>query len=1191
MKRRRLIATAVVAFATLHINVGACDAVTEAEALLLRAAKSAQADRYEEAVRDYRAAVRLSRASQADPSPLARALCGLGQTLLRMGKYRDALPPLQEARNLAQEQPDADRQVHLSALSGLGTTLSALGRLPDALPVQRQAVAVAREIYRGDHEDVAATLGALAQTLRFTGANREALRLDTEAVAMYRRMPAANREKFALARNSLGTTLGNLGKHDEALRQYREALEVCRRHFEGDQPTLALSLGNVAFALNKVGRHNEALVHAQEAMTMKHRLYPESHPESITALRAVAGPLRALDRYEDAVELEQDALKRVRGLLQGDHPAVATGLSNLATTLAGAGRHRDALAYQKEALAMYRRLFRRDHPSLATVLSSAGAEQAAMGRAHEARTLYESSLAMNRRLFAGDHPGTATTLSSLATLHTDAGRLHDALRCWRESLAMRQRMYGDDHVETARSLRGLATTLWDLGHPADATKHLEAALAMSRRLFGEDHTEVARCLHSLALHRWRQHHDERAVELLRKAIATLRRVYPDGHAQVAQALQNLARVESELHHHEPADRLASEAISMTRRLLGAAHPAVAGATATLATCYRNANRLEEARTLARQAVALEDRLGEGGQRSPRLLLAGMLATAGDARGAEQTLRPLIDTLEVHRRQAASLGMEGRARYLAARGWTAPYALMMDVLLAQDKPAEALEIVERARGREFLDLIEQGRRDPLALARQQAKGDEARQARIQAVDDAVQDAWSRVAIAKRALSRAHHAGDTAAMAKATEAVREANTSLTNALRERLFAVRESLPEGRPLSSAGIQALLAPGELGLVYALGDASTVFLVSRDQISAHPLRDDQAPVRAQALAEGVAAFLARLAEPGHTAAPGLDHPGAVLFRRLVPKAVWQAVRRAKRLVVFPHGPLHRLPMEALVVSHAPTGNASPSRKPQFWLQAGPPIAYAASASVLAALRSRRPASGTRVSLVALGDPAFGAPTTTPGGSESKGGLFRGAGDRALVPLPWTRREVERVAASVTAAHPDARTSLLLGKQATEAALFDAAPTATILHIATHGVVDPRLGMRSAALALTPSPRAPGDDGALSLGDLLEGWRGHLKNTPLVVLSACETQLGTVHPNEGMVSLPWGFCFAGARCCIASLWRVDDEATARLMQELYRRMLTEGQPPCEALHAARQALEKEYPDPHHWAAFLFTGAP
>jgi CHAT domain-containing protein len=195
----------------------------------------------------------------------------------------------------------------------------------------------------------------------------------------------------------------------------------------------------------------------------------------------------------------------------------------------------------------------------------------------------------------------------------------------------------------------------------------------------------------------------------------------------------------------------------------------------------------------------------------------------------------------------------------------------------------------------------------------------------------------------------------------------------------------------------------------------------------------------------------------------------------------------------------------------------------------------------------------------------------------------------ALRPLPGTRDEV----AAIREAFAEARVVTLLGADATEARLFDEAKGARHLHLATHGIVDERESASFRALALArPCVPVPGDDGFLTLADLLARWRGRLDGTALVVLSACDSQKGRVDRHEGAIALPLGFWLAGAPAVVASLWEVPDRSTALLMADFYRRLRAEGAgSPCEALHAAKRELRKTHPDPLHWAAFVYVGAP
>ena len=489
--------------------------------------------------------------------------------------------------------------------------------------------------------------------------------------------------------------------------------------------------------------------------------------------------------------------------------------------------------------------------------------------------------------------------------------------------------------------------------------------------------------------------------------------------------------------------------------------------------------------------------------------------------------------------------------------------------------------------------------------------------------------------------------------------------------RLRVIRDALPEGRVLRPEQVQGLLEDEDRLLAFALGSHSLVFVVSKDAIRSYPLAVGEKKVTAKLVQAAVEAYVHHLAS---RRAAENARTGRALFRMLVPEAAWDEIRSAKRVYVLPHGALHQLPFEALVVREHET-------KPVYWLQEGPPIAYATSASVLATLMRRPKAPTAGATVVALGDPVFegasrwpatgvvvtdvtpsseaatanlrpgdvitsygGEPTASfedvvslirkaqagapvpleyeregatrtvevkPGPlgvllardpppvagpkllSRTAVGVVRRGDRRHLRPLPGTRVEIQSIASMVKAGDLDVSVRPLLGADATEDALFRAADGARILHLATHGLVDPGKGPREASLALTP-PRlpVPGNDGFLSLGDLLEHWGSHLQGTELVVLSACESHRGKLDKHEGMLALPWGFCFAGARSCIASLWPVDDKATATLMSALYRHLLAGNTlRPCDALHTARRALMKTHPDPYYWAPFVFVGAP
>ena len=221
------------------------------------------------------------------------------------------------------------------------------------------------------------------------------------------------------------------------------------------------------------------------------------------------------------------------------------------------------------------------------------------------------------------------------------------------------------------------------------------------------------------------------------------------------------------------------------------------------------------------------------------------------------------------------------------------------------------------------------------------------------------------------------------------------------------------------------------------------------------------------------------------------------------------------------------------------------------------------------------------------------------------GGIDYGEGSRYGA-LKGSAREAEQVIAR-TGKRPAGK---LTEAEASTARLLKELPQARYAHLATHGYFDEKnlneererlakqrqdfrlsyqfdqnrttqfggqalrspLAYTGLVLAGANAPdKAGSDDGILSgeaIVDLpLEGMR-------LCVLSACETGLGALTRDEGVQGLVRAFHLAGCRDVVASLWKVDDDATAALMALFYAEMWDKGQLPLEALALAQRIVSR-----------------
>ncbi|KOY84571.1 hypothetical protein AD998_20505 [bacterium 336/3] len=202
--------------------------------------------------------------------------------------------------------------------------------------------------------------------------------------------------------------------------------------------------------------------------------------------------------------------------------------------------------------------------------------------------------------------------------------------------------------------------------------------------------------------------------------------------------------------------------------------------------------------------------------------------------------------------------------------------------------------------------------------------------------------------------------------------------------------------------------------------------------------------------------------------------------------------------------------------------------------------------------------------------------------------------------LPGTKTEIVNI--STKAKSKGIKVKTYLGSLANEETLKNIQDV-HILHIATHGFFESdvetdkestkfenpllRSGLLLTNAELALQGKISGtEDGILTAQEVMNM---DLYGTDLVVLSACETGLGEIRNGEGVYGLQRAFQEAGARNIVMSLWKVDDEATQKMMSLFYENMLTKGMNKREAFVLAQTELQKKYPQPYYWGAFVLIG--
>lgn len=834
--------------------------------------------------------------------------------------------------------------------------------------------------------------------------------------------------------------------------------------------------------------------------------------------------------------------------------------------------HRKYLEERRQAIDAYRRalpLFEGlDRiESQSTVLNNLGRLHFDLGEMDLAVERWEGALPLARR--SGDRHGEAGILHNLALAARYRGEVQQVLTSYDRSIEILQEL--DVPEELGRAFHNRSRLYQALGQSRQALADLDRALSIGREL-GEPRL-LAMVLTAIGRIRESEGDLDGALETLEEALGL--REEAEQERGLAVTLLSLGSVYEELGRHERAAELDRRALAIFRR--HRARREVARALTALGRLELAAGDTAGASIRLGEALPIFRELRDpAGEILALFVLARTERARGDPLSALDRVEEALDGLEELRGRAATHDL--RRSFAAAH--RDPYDFHIDLLMELDRRepeaghgVRALEAAERSRARSLVELLTEDREtllagaDPELLAREHEL-----ESRLALLDQQRLDLLEK------------------SEPVSPEQIAGLEARLDDTLRE-LRAVRGRILMENPRYAAvarpprfdvrDIQTRALDGETVLLEVhLGEVgSHLWAVTPDSVTSFEL-----PPRSEI--EEAARRAHELLQKSHhrryqgAAALALERLSELVLDPLA------GLLDGQRLLIAADGALHYVPFAALPLP----GSSGPSVP----LITEHEVVQVPSASALLVLRDQRdedpdrhPAAGL---LAVLADPVFDARDPRLTGQEDDSGtrLTRESGGDgndggSLGRLLYSGVEAE----SILDLAGDESTFQALGFEATrEAATDPELGHYRIVHLSTHGRIDAERPELSQLVFSRFDRQGRPRDGSLFAHELFD------LDLPadLVVLSACETALGQEVRGEGLVGLTQGFFSAGAAGVLVSLWRVDDRATARLMERFYRRLLA-GENPGQALRGAQLSLRGEtgWQAPYYWAGFVLQG--
>jgi CHAT domain-containing protein/tetratricopeptide (TPR) repeat protein len=940
------------------------------------------------------------------------------------------------------------------------------------------------------------------------------------------------------------------GKYGEAAALAERACAILEQEHGRESVEVAGCLNALGVLYHQQGAHGNAKSLHERALAIREKALGPDHPDVALSLNNLALLYQVQGTYRKAEPLYERALAIREKALGPDHPDVALSLSNLAGLYSHQGKYEKAEPLCERALAIRERALGPDHPDVAWSLNNLAGLYGAQGAYGKATPLLERALAIREKALGPDHPDVAQSLNNLAGLYGYHGAYGKAEPLCERALAIREKVLGPDHPDVAESLHNLASLYNDQGAYGKAELLFERALAIREKTLGPDHPHVAQSLNNLAGLYGHQGAYRKAELLFERALVVSEKALGPDHPAVAQSLNNIAGLYGHQGMYGKMEPLLERALAIREKALGADHPDVALSLSNLALLYHEQGAYGKAEPLLEQALAIQEKALGPDHPKVALSLSNLAAFHYDQgnldRGFELDRRAL-DIEETNLARTFIVADESRRlAYSWSLSGSLHYALSLHLRDAPEHDAIAklaLTTLLRRKNR-VQDLFAQS---TTALRRSLPEDDR------HLLDD-VTDVDSRVAVLS---GRGPGKLTVEAFRQQLDDLERQRDELWSEL-ARHSAVGEALDH--PITIKDVQRAISAGS-ALV---------------EIAEYVPQHDDAGIRLRPHEpKPPPRYAAYLVFPDRfdwvdlgPAAP-IDERvkafrKALQTKQAIPTDLYDAIMRpiieklgsTHHLVVAPAGALSLVPFGAL-------------HDGERYLVEKYELRYVTTGRDLLVPPASAAIATTPVTIVANPTGAF---------------------------LP----DAETEAAFLEGFFPDTR--VLRDKQATETNVRTV-ERPLILHMATHGFFGEALNERDnplfrSGLYLADIDQVKvdreRDDGQLTAYEV-SGM--DLRGTQLVVLSACETGLGTevmaegeVFMSEGMSGLRRAFAMAGARTTVMSLWAVSG-VTAQKTMEAYYRKLAEGQGPGEAMQAVQLEMlrTKEHAHPKDWAVFIVSG--
>jgi len=987
----------------------------------------------------------------------------------------------------------------------------------------------------------------------------QAIECFLQAKAIVEKTQGKENQDYLTLVNNLGMSCYNQGNFAKATDYFLEVKAIIEKTLGKDNLSYAQTVNNLGETYRSIGNYVKAESCYLESRTIYEKAFGKEHPDYAASLNNLGLLYNNTGDYIKAERYYLDARAIYEKAVGKGHPDYAASLNNLGLLYFNMGDYPKAERNYLETRGIFEKTLGKEHPNYALSLIGLGALYFNMGDYAKAERYYLEAKAIFERTLGKEHPTYATLLNNMGSLYYSMGDYTKAERCYLDTIAVMEKVFGKAHSSYAISVDNLGLLYYNMGDYAKAERCYLEAKAIGEKL-GKEQTAYAQAVNNLGLLYFNMGEYGKAESYNLETKAILEKTIGKGHPNYATALNNLGLLYFGMGDYAKAENYYLEAKAVWEKALGKKHPSYALALDNLYCLYLI--KKEYAKAFAYKQEQIKTNTD--------------LVNKNFSFQTEQQREAYWNANSYSFELSYSLSFYNPIP--ASNTLNYDNALFSKGLLLRTTNA-VRDAIYASGNKSLISQFEE-----LGFLRQQIN---ALRQKEGSSETYIQSLETKAETLEKTLARS------------SAAFRDFQSDL--------IVNWQSVKKSLQAKEAAIEFIS--------FRIYDKKW----TKTQYAALVVKPNStAPVwiplcEEEALQEILSKAEKRSSEPDRQVRALYNTNGLELF-----ETVWNPMEKelsgVTTVYYSPSGLLHKIAFNALPVDNSIDIRLADKynlnlvsstrevtrldRNPAKTTQIGSAVLYggldydANEAVMRRAAQSYK--KDTNVPVVATVLPV---------------GLTRG---EAQIPLPATKEETLNIQKYLN--NKKIPNILYQGSLGNEESFkqLDGKKTG-LIHLATHGFFLPDVERKDDDIEHQQQQQTRGmlratENPLLRSGLILAGGNHAWINKPvegvesgiltaekiagmnllgakLVVMSACQTGLGDVKNDEGVFGLQRAFKLAGVETLIMSLWKVEDNATAKLMNVFYQEWLS-GKSKQEAFKEAQKQVRAEFSSPFFWAAFV-----